>query len=98
MYGTLYYTIFEQVKLLASRVGVVPVPYDVHLTNKRQAVLGAAAVRLATHALGRNTTTIEAEFIDFALGIWDKGWSQFAQDKFVLPPCLKLRTAGGVCL
>jgi hypothetical protein len=74
----------QQAKLVAYKAGVVPVPYEMHLSHKRDAVLGAAAARLAQTYLAGVASPFERAFIGFALGMWHRGWSQFAQDKFVL--------------
>jgi hypothetical protein len=83
----------QQAKLIAYKAGVVPVPYDLHLSQKRQAVLGAAAVRLAQYQLAGTATALERAFVEFAIGMWDQGWSQFSQDKFVLF-CLDMQQGG----
>jgi hypothetical protein len=74
----------QQAKLIAYKAGVVPVPYGMHLAQKRDVVLGAAAARLAQHHIAGDASPFERAFIEFALGMWDQGWSQFSQDKFVL--------------
>jgi hypothetical protein len=83
----------QQLKLVSYKAGVVPVPYKAHLAQKRHAVLGAATARLATYYLNGTASSLEKAFIEFAIGMWDQGWSQFSQDKFVLF-CLEKQRGG----